>query len=180
VLGVNANWAGNHPEQEVALVKALISACEYCDTMRKRSEVIEMLSPYLNLDVEMLKSGFTQPLIPAQEKNYHRLHQFYVGQSYCPIPSEGVWMLTQLARWGITPLPQNWWEIIDRTWQLDIFAQATRELELPDIVPERRSFSLPDEIIFDADDPLSYLEQFNIRRAIDYREVALSAPSLVP
>jgi nitrate/nitrite transport system ATP-binding protein len=172
VLGVNRDWALNHPAQEIALVKALISACEYCDTLRKRGELVEMLSPYLNLDAELLKSGFTQPL--QEEKNYHRLHQFYVGQSYCPIPSEGVWMLTQLARWELTPFPQNWWEIADRTFQLEVFAQAARELELPDIVLDRRSFSLSDGIIFDADDPLSYLEQFPIRRAIDFRSVVLA------
>jgi nitrate/nitrite transport system ATP-binding protein len=172
VLGVNRDWALSRPAQEIALVKALISACEYCDTLRKRGELVEMLSPYLNLDPELLKSGFTQPL--QEEKNYHRLHQFYVGQSYCPIPSEGVWMLTQLARWELTPFPQNWWEIADRTFQLEVFAQAARELELPDIVLDRRSFSLSDGIIFDADDPLSYLEQFPIRRAIDFRSVVLA------
>ena len=83
-------------------------------------------------------------------------------------------MLTQLARWELTPFPQNWWEIADRTFQLEVFAQAARELELPDIVPDRRSFSLSDGIIFDADDPLSYLEQFPIRRAIDFRSVVLA------
>jgi len=171
-LAVNTTWALNHPEQEIALVKALISACEYCDTIRKRGELVEMLSPYLNLDPELLQSGLTQPL--NDEKNYHRLHQFYVGQSYCPVPSEGVWMLTQLARWELTPFPQNWWEIADRTFQLEVFAQAARELELPDTVPDRRSFSLSDGIIFDADDPLSYLEQFLIRRAIDFRSVVLA------
>ncbi len=171
-LGVNTAWALSHPEQEIALVKALISACEFCDTLRKRGELVEMLSPYLNLAPELLTAGLTQPL--KEERNYHRLHQFYVGQSYCPVPSEGVWMLTQLARWGLTPFPQNWWEVVNCSFQLEVFAQAARELEVPDTVPNRRSFTLSDGILFDADDPLSYLEHSSIRRAIDFRSVVFA------
>jgi len=169
VLGVNPSWAINYPEQQIALVKALILACEYCDNPRKRPEILEMLSSYLNLPGEVISPGFSQPL--RDESNYQCWHQFYVGQSLCPIPSEGIWMLTQLARWELTPLPQNWWEITDRIYQLDVYAQAARELELPDLIPDRRTFSLKDGLVFNADAPLEYLEQLPIRRSIDFRPV---------
>ncbi len=169
VLGVNPSWAINYPDQQIALVKALILACEYCDNPRKRPEILEMLSSYLNLPGEVISPGFSQPL--RDESNYQCWHQFYVGQSLCPIPSEGIWMLTQLARWELTPLPQNWWEITDRIYQLDVYAQAARELELPDLIPDRRTFSLKDGLVFNADAPLEYLEQLPIRRSIDFRPV---------
>ncbi|MCS6960192.1 MAG: nitrate ABC transporter ATP-binding protein [Pseudanabaenaceae cyanobacterium SKYGB_i_bin29] len=179
VLAVNTGWAVSQPEQQIALVKALLAACEYCDDVRKRETVLTLLTAYLDVAPEVLAQGFTQPLkmplAPSRmtEKIYHRLHQFYVDQSYCPAPSEGVWLLTQLARWEVTPLPQNWWEVVHRTYQVDVFAEAARELGIPDTVPDRRSFSLSDGIEFNADEPLSYLEQFPIRRAIDYRAVSL-------
>ncbi len=169
VLGVNPSWAINHHDQQIALVKALILACEYCDNPRKRPEILEMLSSYLSLPVEVISPGFSQPL--RNETNYQCWHQFYVGQSLCPIPSEGIWMLTQLARWELTPLPQNWWEITDRIYQLDVYAQAARELELPDLIPVRRTFTLKDGLVFNADAPLEYLEQLPIRRSIDFRPI---------
>ena len=49
----------------------------------------------------------------------------------------------------------------------DLFGEACRELDLPDIEPVRHSFALFDGLVFDPDDPVGYLERLNIRR--DYR-----------
>lgn len=36
-----------------------------------------------------------------------RFHQFYVDRSPCPGRLEGLWIMTQLARWQLTPFPKT-------------------------------------------------------------------------
>lgn len=174
VLAVNKEWKQNQPESYLALIKALMTACEHCDNTRHRWELVSLLSQreYLNLDTAIISPGLAHPL--QEEPNYHRLHQFYVGQSFYPVPSEGVWMLTQLARWQLTPMPKNWWEVIDEVYDIFSFARAAQELELSDSVPDRRTFTLSDGILFNADEPRTYLEQQSICRSIDFRTIVLT------
>ncbi|MEN9258302.1 MAG: nitrate ABC transporter ATP-binding protein [Gloeomargarita sp. SRBZ-1_bins_9] len=171
VLAVNRAWAAAEPERYLALVQALMRAGEICDIPKQRAALAELLSQpeYLHLPPALLRPGLAEPL--GEQLHYLRLHQFFVQQANCPLPSEGIWMLTQLARWGLTPLPQNGWEVIDTVYDLETYVQAAQALGRPDYIPDRRQFVLADGLLFDADNPLAYLEQFPIRRAIDYRTI---------
>ena len=67
-------------------------------------------------------------------------------------------MMTQMARWGITPFPRNWLAIAERVKRADIFGQAARELGLLDMGRDRHSH-LFDGVEFDPDEPMKYLER---------------------
>ncbi len=58
-------------------------------------------------------------------------HQFY-GTSAINRPSrtEQIWIMIQLARWGETPFPRNWVEIVERVCRVGVFSTAARELGL--------------------------------------------------
>ncbi len=60
VLGVKEEWAEKYPSTHIALVKALLEACEYCDDLRNRPEIVEILSrpEYLNIDSKSIRPGF--------------------------------------------------------------------------------------------------------------------------
>jgi nitrate/nitrite transport system ATP-binding protein len=172
VLGVREDWAEKYPETHIAMVKALIKACEYCDDYRNREEIVELLAHprYVGAAPEVLRPGFLSPYdrgLGETPEPLYRFNQFFVDQSNCPGRSEALWILTQLARWGYAPFPRNWVEIIERVRRPDLFGEACRELGIPDIEPDRHSFALFDGLIFDPDEPIGYLERFSIRR--DYR-----------
>ena len=44
VLGVREDWANQYPQTHLALVKALLEACEYCDDWRNREDLVELLA----------------------------------------------------------------------------------------------------------------------------------------
>ena len=71
-----------------------------------------------------------------------------------------------MARWGFTPFPKNWSEVIDRIYLKDVYGQAARELGLPDTVDEQVPVKLFDGVVFNPNDPLSYLEGLAIRQEI--------------
>jgi len=180
VLGVREDWVNQHPQTHLALVKALIEACEYCDDRRNREEILELLCrpEYVGIDPAYTRPGFLDPYhfgTDAPPVQLLRFNQFYVDQANSPVRSEALWILTQLARWGITPFPKNWVEVIERVRRPDLYNEAARQLDLPDMEPLRQPFALFDGITFDPDEPLEYLNSLAIRRDIRIEEIVFDS-----
>jgi len=178
VLGVREDWANRYPKTHVALVTALLEACEYCDDRRNRESLAELLSrtEYVGASVEQIRPGLVDPYDrgtgdePVQVLRYN---QFFVDRTNCPYRTEGLWIMTQLARWGITPFPRNWFDILDRTRRLDVFGAAARDLGLLDTEPNRSPIHFADGSIFDPDDPIGYLNSLAIKRDVQIEEVSI-------
>ncbi|WP_204151073.1 nitrate ABC transporter ATP-binding protein [Leptolyngbya sp. CCY15150] len=178
VLGVREDWANRYPETHLALVKALLEACDYCDDRRNREEILELLSQpdYIGADPMHIRPGFLDPYDrgmgedPQLILNYN---QFSVRKTNYPDEVEALWTLTQMARWGIVPFPRNWIEVLARTRRIDVFGQAAREVGLLDIGRDRNPLHLFDESTFDPDNPIDYLKSFAIKRDLQIEEIAL-------
>ncbi|UBF25253.1 nitrate ABC transporter ATP-binding protein [Kovacikia minuta CCNUW1] len=184
VLGMREDWVNQYPQTHIALIKALIEACEYCDDRRNREEILELLCrpEYVGSKPEYTRPGFIDPYdqgIGEEPQNHYRFNQFYVDHSTFPTRAEGLWILTQLARWGITPFPKNWIEVLERNRRLDLYGEAARQLGLPDNEPDRDAFHLFDGMIFNPDDPIGYLERFTISRPIQVQEIILDSTAAV-
>jgi nitrate/nitrite transport system ATP-binding protein len=178
VLAVQTDWMEQHPETHKALLKALLEACQYCDDPRNREEIVQLLSQerYLNIPPAQLRPGFSTAFDRgngSEPKTLPRLHQFAYEQSTCPRRMEALWLMTQMARWGITPFPKNWMQVLERTYRLDLYGQAARELGLPDAEPTSKPVRLFDGVVFNPDDPLNYLESLQIKRPIVIREIVI-------
>lgn len=175
VLGVTEEWASKYPNTHLALVKALLSACEYCDDWRNREEIAEILSreEYVGVDKKYIRPGFVDNFDRGNGESpqkHLRYNQFFVERTNHPDQIEGLWMMTQLARWGITPFPRNWINILDRVRRIDIYGQAARELGLPDS-KDRHNITFFDGSVFNPDDPLDYLKNLSIKREIRVEEI---------
>ncbi len=183
VLGVREDWAERYPQTHIALVKALLEACEYCDDRRNREEIVGWLCQpqYVGSDPIYTRPGFIAPYDRGMgEAPQMLLHynQFYVNQTNCPDRVEALWIMTQLARWGLVPFPKNWIEILDRVRRVDVFGAAARELDLPDTGPDRGPIRLSDGTVFNPDDPIGYLSSLKIKREIRIEEVVLDSPRI--
>ncbi len=180
VLGVREDWATQYPQTHVALVKALLEACEYCDDRRNREELVDLLSrpEYVGANPAYIRPGLIDPYrrsLDSEPEQLLRFNQFYVDQTNCPYRVEGLWIMTQFARWGLTPFPRNWFEILDRVRRVDVFGEAARELGLLDIEPNRGPIYFADGSVFNPDDPIGYLQSLAIKRDIHIEEVAIDS-----
>jgi nitrate/nitrite transport system ATP-binding protein len=180
VLGVREDWAIKYPETHWALIKALIEACEYCDDRRHREEIAELIAQpdYLNTSLEYIRPGFIEPYNrgtgePAQMLPH--FNEFYVNKTNFPSRVEGLWILVQMARWGIVPFPRNWIEVLDKVRRSDIYSEAARQLNLPGLEPERTAFKLFDGSVFNPDNPQEYLQGLAIKREIKVEEVSVDS-----
>ncbi len=177
VLGVREDWAQKYPETYIALVKALLEACKYCDDLRNREEILQLICrpEYLDVDPAYARPGFIDPYDrgdgtePQELKAYN---QFFVNKTNYPNRTELLWMITQMARWGLVPFPKNWVEVIERVCRTDVFGAAARDLGLLDIGQDD-PIHLFDGKVFNPSQPLEYLKSLEITRQIRVEEVFL-------
>ncbi|TAE54016.1 MAG: bacitracin ABC transporter ATP-binding protein, partial [Nostocales cyanobacterium] len=189
VLGVREDWANAYPNTHIALTKALLEACQYCADPKNAQEIRQILASreYVSTDIEFIQiqdpDDFTQLPDPdgatcdlAHPMREYAHHQFY-GASAINRPSrtEQTWIMTQLARWGETPFPRNWVEIVERVCRVGVFSTAARELGL-DISYTRQPIQFFDGKPFNADDPFAYLSSLEIKRDFSVAEVVLDTP----
>jgi nitrate ABC transporter ATP-binding subunit len=176
VLGVREDWANQYPNTHIALVKALMEACEYCDDQRNREEIVSILSQeeYVGTDIRHIRPGFLDAYDSGMGKTPEALyyyHQFYVDKANWPDRTEMLWIMAQMARWMIIPFPKNWVEVLDRIVRADVFGEASRQLGLPDAGRISRTIKLFDESVFNADDPIQYLKNVSIKRRVRIEEI---------
>ncbi len=176
VLGFTEAWVQQHPNTHSAIVRAILEACEYCDEPRHRPEILTLLTQYLDIPAQYIRPGLIGPFDRGGNtlpENLPRYHQFHVENANCPRRVEGLWILTQLARWGITPFPKNHIEILSRVRRVDHFLTACRQLGYIGIEPDRDPFQLFDGQVFNPEDPLNYLNNQPIHRELQIKNIDL-------
>ncbi|MBW4557755.1 MAG: nitrate ABC transporter ATP-binding protein [Trichormus sp. ATA11-4-KO1] len=181
VLGVREEWAERYPNTHIALTKALLEACEYCSRPENAEEVRTIVAgrDYVSTDLDYIQledpNNLTCDLDHPLQDYAH--HQFF-AQSAINRPSrtEQIWIMSQLARWGDTPFPRNWVEVVERVCRVRVFSTAARELGL-DINYTRQPIQLFDGTPFNADDPIAYLNSLQIKRDFSIAEVILDSPT---
>ncbi|MDX2270387.1 MAG: nitrate ABC transporter ATP-binding protein [Cyanobacteriota bacterium] len=181
VLGVREDWAQAYPNTHIALVKALLEASRYCEDPANASEIRRILAgrAYLSTDMAYIHLGDPNPALntlPAcsleQPMREYAHHRFFTQAGNRPSRTEHLWMMTQMARWGDTPFPRNWVEILERVCRVSVFSTAARELGI-DVSYSRSPIQLFDGVPFNADDPIAYLNQLTIKHDIYMAEVPL-------
>src|SRR5919202_357053 len=178
VLGVTEDWAQKYPQTHLALVKALLEACDYCDDRRNREEVLGLISQeqYIGADPKDIRPGFLDPYnsgTEAEPEMLYNFNQFHVDKTNAPDRLQMVWVMAQMARWGLIPFPKNWVEVVDRVLRPDVFGQAVRELGWPDIARDSRTIELFDGTVFNLDDPIQYLQNVKIKRNVRIEEILI-------
>jgi bicarbonate transport system ATP-binding protein len=182
VLGVREDWAEKYPNTYIALTKALLEACQYCANPNNAEEIRLILAgrDYVSTDIEYIQledpDGTNTCSLDHPMRQYAH-HQFYADSAINrPSRTEQMWIMSQLARWGDTPFPRNWVEVVERVCRVRVFSTAARELGL-DISYTRQPVQLFDGTPFNADDPIAYLNSLEIKRDVSVAEVILDSPT---
>lgn len=180
VLGVREDWAAAYPNTHIALVKALLEACHYCADPANAEEIRRIVAgrDYVSTSIDYVHLGdpnsYTCNLDQPMREYAH--HAFYGEGMNRPSRTETLWTMTQLARWGDTPFPRNWMEILERTCRVSVFSIAARELGLLDSSYSRGPIRLFDGTVFKSDDdPIAYLNSLEIKRDFSVAEVIIDS-----
>ncbi|MEC4814245.1 MAG: nitrate ABC transporter ATP-binding protein [Scytonema sp. PMC 1069.18] len=182
VLGVREDWANTYPNTHIALVKALLESCQYCADPNNHQDVRQILASreYVSTNEEYIQLGEPNSNTCSldQPMREYAHHLFFGDGVNRPSRTEHLWMMTQMARWDDIPFPRNWLEILERVCRVSVFSTAARELGLLDIKYHRGPIQLFDGTVFNADDPISYLNSLEIKRNVSVAEVVINTRAL--
>ncbi|TVR47573.1 MAG: nitrate ABC transporter substrate-binding protein [Puniceicoccaceae bacterium] len=180
VLGVHADWAEQHPNTHLAVIKALLRAAQWLDaSVENRREAARLLArpEYIGADEAVLANALvgTFEFEPGDVRDMPDHVVFFRHHANYPFYSDAVWFFTQMRRWGqiAEPKPDAWYH--DRARQVyrpAIFRKAARRLIAeghlpPDYLPETDGFKPPDDgfidgLVYDGRRPNDYLSRFEI------------------
>jgi nitrate/nitrite transport system substrate-binding protein len=181
VFGVTRGWADKYPNTHVAVVKALIRACQWLDaSMANRVEAVKLLakSQYVGADAEVIGNSMTGTF--EYEKGDKRpmpdFNVFFKYYATFPFYSDAIWYLTQMRRWGqITETkPDSWYiETAKKVYLPEVYLQAAKALikegkvKETDIPLKTDGFKGPqdgfiDGVVYDGRKPNEYLGKFKI------------------
>jgi nitrate/nitrite transport system ATP-binding protein len=162
VLALREDWVDGQPQAAVALTAALLRAAAICDDPSRRPLLLEVLTapegfgPQLR---EPLHEGLSDPAAGgelSQATGLLRFNRYFLGQACWPDPAEGLWVLTQLTRWGLAPLPDHRDELLERVYGRRLFLEACERAGIRDQEPTQRVVTFTDGDRFDVDDPAGY------------------------
>jgi len=182
VLGVHQDWANTYPNTHIALVKALLEACQYCAEESHSDEIREILCQrsFVNTNKAYIQihehhQDFCDLQLPMQQPAHHLFYGLGVNR---PSRTENLWQMTQMARWGHIPFPRNWVEVIEKISRVDIFSTAARELGITEVATSRGVIQLFDGTKFSTEDPLRYLNDLEIKRDFTMTEISMNTPTI--
>ncbi|GAB4210254.1 MAG: nitrate ABC transporter ATP-binding protein [Synechococcales cyanobacterium] len=167
VLAVRLEWAQQFPQTHLALVKALLEAQDYCDLPHHREQIAQWLTQpqYVGASLADLRPGLSgvYPRGTTDESDMMvGFFQFGNGRNRCPELLEPLWMLTQMARWGLCAFPKNWLSVLTQVLDSTTYGEAARALHLPDRPHERGSLVFGDGTVFDGQHPLEAMQKLGI------------------
>jgi bicarbonate transport system ATP-binding protein len=173
VLGCRSDWAAAYPNTLIALTKAIMDACRYCADPANAPEIRTILAKkdYIGTQMDFIHLGGPNDIVPGVDSVAH--HVFFGDRVNRPSRTEHLWHMVQMARWGDVPFPRNWVEVLEKTCAVGVFSTAARELGLTEISYSRSSIQLVDGSTFDAEDPIRYLNDLEIKRDVTMAEISL-------
>lgn len=135
VLGVNQEWAEQHPETHLALITALLEAMIWLDKPANRPEAVSLLSrgEYVNAPADVVRMSLLGTYQFARNEFPRGCPDFNVFYRYAasfPWRSHATWQLAQMVRWGQVGEPRDLRAVAERVYRPDIYREAATRLSL--------------------------------------------------
>jgi nitrate/nitrite transport system ATP-binding protein len=173
VLGVAESWATEHPKAHLALVRALIEAAAMCDDAEFRKTRL----PQLMASPEYV-GGTPEDFVGAlgaapfdygtgQRETQPDLIVFSKAGANLSRTNEMMWILAQMARWGMVAFPDEAEAFIQRVYDDSVLREAAAVSGI-ELCAQDRSILRAGETAdaFDPSEPFEYLNALDIRRDI--------------
>ena len=149
VLGVSSAWAAANPKTHVALVKALLMACERCDDPAFRKERLPDIlarDAYVGGDAGDFAACLTGPYDHGDGRSTVKTDfiTFSAGGSanLCRT-NECSWILSQLVRWGLVSPPANESELLSGVYLEGVLREAAGQANVAIGAQETLPLPLP-------------------------------------
>ncbi len=162
-FGVRAEWVKENPNTFAALYRAVLNAAQMAMNLDNRSTIAAAIAPaaYLNQPVTVIEQVLTGKF--ADGLGNVRTVPDRVDFDPVPWSAMGVWILTQMKRWGYIKGDVKYKEIVDKVYLLTDAKKHMKEVGMR--LPEKQVKKI---IVmgkaFDETKPEAYVASFKINK----------------
>ncbi|WP_018954850.1 CmpA/NrtA family ABC transporter substrate-binding protein [Thioalkalivibrio sulfidiphilus] len=157
-------FAESMPNTYGALFRAIVDATHYASKQENRKEIAEAISPtaYLNQPVPVVEQVLTGRFADGLGNIVDNPRRV----DFDPFPwhSMGVWILTQMKRWGYLRRDIDYHAVAEQVFLASECAEIMRELGYEPPKETYKGFTVMGKA-FDYNDPEGYVNSFAIRRS---------------
>jgi len=163
-FGMRAEWVKENPNSFAALYRAVLEAAAMASGPENRATIANAIAPanYLNQPVPVLEQVLTGKYADGLGNVKNVPDRIY----FDPVPwdSLGVWILTQMKRWGYVKGDVRYADIVSQVY---LMTEAKKRMKEAGILAPA---AMPKKIVvmgkpFDTTKPDAYVSSFAIRRA---------------
>lgn len=168
VLGTTRDFVERYPNTARAMIRAVLEASRYIDTMANRDHVADVIgsAAYVNAPAEViagrLRGEYENGLGRKWQEPDH-MKFFNEGEVNYPYLSHGMWFLTQQRRWGLLQHDVDYLAVAKQVNQVELYADVARSMGIavpPNPLKAERLF---DGVLWDPTRPQEYLDNFAIK-----------------
>ncbi|MDJ1635404.1 CmpA/NrtA family ABC transporter substrate-binding protein [Rhizobium rhizogenes] len=173
VIGMRPDWAESHPETVSRLLVALDAAARWCDRPENHDALAEALADqrYIAAPVGIIRNVLAGEFgldAKGNRRVIDRYFSFHAGFANYPRPSQALWILSQMVRWGQSALSEHNIRMAASAYRPDLYRLALGNDAAPadaDIRTEGDSDDdrFMDGFIFDPSDMASYVAGFAVK-----------------
>lgn len=126
VLGMRADWAEAHPEIVDALIVSLDAACAWCEAPENRDELAGILSSQelVGTSAPAILRSLTGNVIKGATDSEPAFISFHADGANMPWSGQGLWLYSQMVRWGQVAHSLQGLEVAKTVYRPDIYARA--------------------------------------------------------
>jgi nitrate/nitrite transport system substrate-binding protein len=162
-FGATEEFITGSPNTFARLFRAIAKATAYADDPKNREQICEAIAPanYLNQPVPVLKQVLTGTYadgLGGVQKVPDR-----IAFDPFPYPAMGVWILTQMKRWGYLKADVDYKAIAEQVFLATDARKRLAELGHKEPGPDYPSYTIMGKT-FDPAQPAAYLDSFAIKR----------------
>lgn len=163
-FAIGQRFAEENPNTFGALFKAIVDATHYASNPANRGEIAEAIAPasYLNQPAPVVQQVLTGRYADGLGEVQDEPDRI----DFDPFPwhSMGVWILTQMKRWGYVREDIDYKAVAEQVYLATDCARLMRELGYEPPASTYRTHVIMGKT-FDPERPREYVESFDIRRA---------------
>ncbi|MGV1756971.1 CmpA/NrtA family ABC transporter substrate-binding protein [Rhizobium sp. A22-96] len=173
VIGMRPEWAESHPETVSRLIVALDAAARWCDHAENHTALAEALADqrYIAAPVEIIRhvlAGEFNLDAKGHRRVIDRYFSFHGGFANYPRPSQALWILSQMVRWGQTALSEQNMKMAASAYRSDLYRLALGNEASPDdadirIEGDKDGDRFMDGHVFDPVDMAGYVAGFAVK-----------------
>ena len=132
---VRKAFADRYEREHLAMITALLEACEFCDQLENREPLIETLSKarYVGAPVNVIRASLGEhyDLGNGRAEQIPDFHIFYRGGANEPTRERALWVIRSLHASGLVPEPQLVPTSAAPEWfRVDLFHRASQLLKV--------------------------------------------------